>query len=127
MGAQGVVQMADKMTGALFARMTPAEKIGLMRAMMTVCLTNILKNLAAEEKQRMVGHGWHGLLLDTPTFRACDDAVDDVRFRQHDDQWGGPTGGIFGNWPRNFTCPSCGSPLQQDWKVCPHCGASLKQ
>mgnify|MGYP001571049722 CR=1 FL=1 len=40
---------------------------------------------------------------------------------------GGPTGWIFVNWPRNFTCPSCGSPVQQDWKVCPHCGASLKQ
>lgn len=84
--------MADKMTGALFARMTADEKIGLMRTMMTVCLTDILKNLSAEEKQRMVGHGWHGLLLDTPTFRACDDADDDVRFRQHDDQSGWPDG-----------------------------------
>ncbi len=53
MGAEGVVQMADKMTGALFARMTADEKIGLMRTMMTVCLTDILKNLSAEEKQRM--------------------------------------------------------------------------
>lgn len=45
--------MADKMTGALFVRMTADEKIGLVRTMMTVCLTHILKNLSTEEKQRM--------------------------------------------------------------------------
>jgi hypothetical protein len=53
MEADDMVKMMDKMTGALFAGMTADEKFGLMQTMMTVCLTNILTGLSAEEQQRV--------------------------------------------------------------------------
>lgn len=51
---------------------------------------------------------------------------------------GGPMSGMMGHHhdpqsqsqvsrdePQN-TCPSCESPFQADWKVCPHCGQEFK-
>ncbi len=52
---------------------------------------------------------------------------------------GGPMSGMMGHThgpqsrsqvsrdePQN-TCPSCESPVQADWKVCPHCGDQLPE
>lgn len=50
---------------------------------------------------------------------------------------GGPMSGMMGHshdpqsrsqvsWDEpQVTCPSCESPIQADWKVCPHCGQEL--
>lgn len=51
---------------------------------------------------------------------------------------GGPMSGMMGHTndpqprsqvsrdePQQDTCPSCESPIQADWKVCPHCGQEL--
>ncbi len=51
---------------------------------------------------------------------------------------GGPMSGMMGHShdpqsqsqvsrdePQQDTCPSCESPIQADWKVCPHCGQEL--
>lgn len=52
---------------------------------------------------------------------------------------GGPMSGMMGHAPdrqsrshvsrdeSQDTCPSCASPIQADWKVCPHCGQELIQ
>lgn len=29
--------------------------------------------------------------------------------------------------PARETCPSCGQPIQSNWRVCPHCGTSLQE
>lgn len=29
--------------------------------------------------------------------------------------------------PSRETCPECGQPVQADWRVCPHCGTSLRE
>lgn len=37
---------------------------------------------------------------------------------------GGPTGNPL---PLGRACPNCARPVQADWSVCPHCGASLTE